>query len=323
MQSLIISQNFEPYFNLAIENHLFETSRDKNLLYLWRNSDVVVIGRFQNPWKECNLKKMEDDSVSLMRRDTGGGAVFQDIHNICFTFIGEVTEHNKDSYKEENTAKICAALATLGISAYGSGRNDILVNEQKISGAAYREKNGRYIHHGTLMVGTDLSRLAAYLNPDAKKLSAKGISSVRSRVTNLRAVDNTITMDLVIKALSDICITENPNLTPQFINTDILNTQPLLKTDYERLKSKEWRYGKTPHFTHSIDGRFDWGGIEIQLTVKNALIKEIDVYSDGLDTTLVPTLKTLLEQIRNTHYNTEKIAGILKTAGFEDIARLF
>lgn len=182
---LLLSESYDPWFNLAVEECIFkQMPADQRVLFLWRNDNTVVIGRAQNPWKECNTRKMEEDGVKLARRSSGGGAVFHDLGNTCFTFMAGKPEYNKTI----STQIILDGLSKAGIQATASGRNDLVVpladGERKISGSAYKETKDRGFHHGTLLINADLSRLANYLNPDPKKLQAKGITSVRSRVTN-------------------------------------------------------------------------------------------------------------------------------------------
>lgn len=183
---LLISDSYDPWFNLAVEECIFrQMPATQRVLFLWRNADTVVIGRAQNPWKECNTRRMEEDNVRLARRSSGGGAVFHDLGNTCFTFMAGKPEYDKTI----STSIVLNALNALGVSAEASGRNDLVVKtaegDRKVSGSAYRETKDRGFHHGTLLLNADLSRLANYLNPDKKKLAAKGITSVRSRVTNL------------------------------------------------------------------------------------------------------------------------------------------
>ncbi len=324
MKNLILSNSNNPFFNLALENNIFlnvEASNIKPTLYLWRNSDVVVIGRFQNPWKECNIEKMNDDEVVLMRRDTGGGAVFHDKQNLCFTFVGSTSEEN---YRAKNSMLVCTALATLGIIAEPSGRNDILVNGAKISGAAFREKDGKYIHHGTVLIGTDLTRLANYLNPDERKLSSKGISSVRSRVTNLRTIDPSITVEKVVDALfQTFCLEKKiTDVEIQKIDENFKDENKSLGLEFERLNSWDWRFGKSPSFTHLIEGRLEWGGIEINLVVKNAILEDFSVYSDALDVDFIKKLESVLETLKGKPYDVEILKHTLKEARFDDIALL-
>ncbi len=201
---LLISDSYDPWFNLAVEECIFrQMPATQRVLFLWRNADTVVIGRAQNPWKECNTRRMEEDNVRLARRSSGGGAVFHDLGNTCFTFMAGKPEYDKSV----STTIVINALAQLGVQASASGRNDLVVETaegpRKISGSAYRETMDRGFHHGTLLLNADLSRLANYLNPDKKKLQAKGITSVRGRVANLNDLRPGITHAQVCEAVMD------------------------------------------------------------------------------------------------------------------------
>lgn len=195
----------------------------QRVLFLWRNADTVVIGRAQNPWKECNTRRMEEDNVRLARRSSGGGAVFHDLGNTCFTFMAGKPEYDKTI----STSIVLNALNSLGVTAEASGRNDLVVKtpegDRKVSGSAYRETMDRGFHHGTLLLDADLSRLANYLNPDKKKLQAKGITSVRGRVTNLVELLPNITHEKICHALREafLRITANASrrkLSPRIIH---------------------------------------------------------------------------------------------------------
>lgn len=137
---LLISESFDPWFNLAVEETIFrQMSADQRVMFLWRNADTVVIGRAQNPWKECNTRRMDEDNVRLARRSSGGGAVFHDLGNTCFTFMAGKPEYDKTV----STQIIVDGLAQVGIAAQISGRNDLVLDTEnglrKISGSAYRE----------------------------------------------------------------------------------------------------------------------------------------------------------------------------------------
>lgn len=201
---LLISDSYDPWFSLAVEECIFrQMPATQRVLFLWRNADTVVIGRAQNPWKECNTRRMEEDNVKLARRSSGGGAVFHDLGNTCFTFMAGKPEYDKSV----STAIVVNALNQLGIKAEASGRNDLVVatpeGEKKVSGSAYRETMDRGFHHGTLLLSADLGRLANYLNPDRKKLQAKGIASVRGRVTNLNEFLPGITHQQICDAVTE------------------------------------------------------------------------------------------------------------------------
>lgn len=204
---LLLSDSYDPWFNLAVEDCIFREMTTQRVLFLWRNAETVVIGQAQNPWKECNTRRMEEDGIRLARRSSGGGAVFHDLGNTCFTFMAGKPEYDKSV----STNIILDALKRLGIDASASGRNDLVVQtaegERKISGSAYRETADRGFHHGTLLLNADLSRLANYLNPDVKKLQAKGITSVRSRVANLSEFVPDINHEQICEAVTAASLT--------------------------------------------------------------------------------------------------------------------
>ncbi len=324
MHKVILSESFDPFFNLSFENTLFNQLTPNNnepTLYLWRNSDVVVIGRFQNPWKECNINKLNDDKVHLMRRDTGGGAVFHDKQNLCFTFIGSTED---TEYRKNNTDLICKALKKLEIDAFSSGRNDIVSNNLKISGSAFREKEGKYIHHGTLLIGTDLTKLQNYLNPDKKKLESKGIESVRARVANLKDFNPSITVNSVENAIIEtFCNYYSLSFDKKhYIHKTLINESPELKEEYDRLSSWTWIFGKSPEFTHILEGRFPWGGIEINFLVKNAVIDDISIFSDSLDIEYINNLSNCLKSLIHRKYDIIDLKKLLSDNNFSDIATL-
>jgi lipoate-protein ligase A len=177
---VLISETFDPWFNIATEEWIFrDMDPSIQILFLWRNEKTVVIGRFQNPWSECNTQKMEEDGIKLSRRHSGGGAVFHDLGNTNFTFLSSKTSYSKDA----NNKIILNALKEFNIEAFTSGRNDILVatsdGDKKISGSAFKETKDRAFHHGTLLIDSDMTKLGLYLNPNIKKLQSKGLPFAR------------------------------------------------------------------------------------------------------------------------------------------------
>ena len=146
---VFLSDSTDPWFNLATEDWIFrDMDPSYQVLFLWRNAETVVIGRFQNPWTECDVEKMEADGIKLARRQSGGGAVFHDLGNTNFTFLSGADEYDK----ERNNRIITDALARFGITAEPSGRNDIIVEGRKVSGSAFKKKRDRAFHHGTMLI---------------------------------------------------------------------------------------------------------------------------------------------------------------------------
>ena len=262
---VLLSDITNPWFNLATEDWILrELDPSTRTLFLWRNDNTVVIGRHQNPWVECKVQKMEDDGIFLARRQSGGGAVFHDLGNTNFSFLSA-----RDGYDQEaNFRIIIDALAAFGIEVERSGRNDILTGGRKISGSAFRHTKERSFHHGTLLIDTDLGRLSDYLNPYAKKLVSKGTKSVRSQVANLNEFDASLNHDAVCSAVAESFFSYyGTRIEPELLDEATLRSIPSLDACYRQMADWDWRFGRAPDFSHHLETRFDWGGIDIHLDV--------------------------------------------------------
>lgn len=281
-----------PWFNLATENWIFrDLDPDTFTLYLWQNDNTVVIGSCQNPWVECKVEKMQADDVLLARRQSGGGAVFHDLGNTNFTFLSSAKNYHQD----DNFAIIIKALKSLGITAEKSGRNDILVDGRKVSGSAFRHSTKRSFHHGTLLVDANMSKLADYLSPNKLKLQAKGIKSVKSRVANLREfapeIDNEALCQAIIEAF---CQYHGQQAEVEWLDEATLSQIDSLHRYYQEFADWDWRFGKTPQFSHHLETRFDWGIIDWHLDVVKAKVHRSKIFSDALDVGLIELLESSL-----------------------------
>ena len=195
----VITTETNPYKNLALEEYLLkQVGETEVILYLWQNEKTIVIGKNQNPWKECKVAELEANGGRLVRRLSGGGAVFHDLGNLNFTFLA--TKENINVEKQLEV--IVRAVNHLGISAEKSGRNDITVEGRKFSGNAFYSEGNQSYHHGTILVNVDMSMLSRYLNVSKDKLVSKGVESVRSRVTNLTEYN----VDLDIQRMKEVLI---------------------------------------------------------------------------------------------------------------------
>ncbi|MCL2617239.1 MAG: lipoate--protein ligase, partial [Defluviitaleaceae bacterium] len=180
---LILNPFQEPAFNLALEEYLL-TQTNLELIMLWRNSRSVIIGNNQNTVEEIDADYVREREIAVVRRLSGGGAVFHDLGNINYTIIHKNNNNNFGGYAAF-TAPVCAYLKTLGVNAEFSGRNDLVIDGKKFSGSAQAVKNGRIMHHGCILFDADFGDLALSLRPKTEKIESKGIKSVRSRVTNV------------------------------------------------------------------------------------------------------------------------------------------
>lgn len=194
------TDNTYPYRNLAMEEYMTNHVPDGTcILFLWQNRHTVVIGRNQNCWKECRVDFLEEEGGYLVRRLSGGGAVFHDLGNLNFTFIVRKTDYDV----ERQLQVILEAVRRLGIQAEKTGRNDITVEGRKFSGNAFYQTGDCCYHHGTLLVHADKENMSRYLNVPREKLASKGVSSVKSRVANLDEFCPGLTVDRVKAALAE------------------------------------------------------------------------------------------------------------------------
>jgi lipoate-protein ligase A len=304
-----ITEETNPYKNLALEEYLLHNVReDECILYLWQNEKTVVIGRNQNPWKECRINQLNEAGGKLVRRLSGGGAVYHDLGNLNFTFLVTKDNYNVDRQLEV----IIKAVNNLGILAVKSGRNDITVEGKKFSGNAFYTMGNKCYHHGTILVNVDMADLSKYLNVSKTKLQSKGVASVKSRVTNLKDYNRDITIDKLKKELIN-AFGDVYGLKP--VEMDGANLpQEDLNSRAEKFSSWQWNYGRKIEFSDSIERRFSWGEIEIQFVVLGGIIKDCRVFSDALDTELFEELPKQLMGLKFTSKSINKALSNIRTS---------
>lgn len=293
--ALYESVSNDPHYNLAVEQYLLESAEDRCILYLWQNQNTVVIGRNQNPWKECRTTLLEEEGGHLARRLSGGGAVFHDLGNLNFTFLMPQADYDL----ERQLTVIQKAVCALGIPAEKSGRNDILTNGRKFSGNAFYKNGKQAYHHGTLLVDADMSKLSRYLNPSKAKLQSKGVDSVRSRVINLKEINPDLTIDMLKAALKD-AFCEVYGLPLQMLTeADLMESRIRELTAHN--ESWNWNFGQKIPFTCECEERFPWGSLHLQLQVDNGVIHQAKIYSDSMDWESIPELEKVLVGCRFEH----------------------
>lgn len=278
----IVSDQTEPYWNIAVENFLVE-SAECVTLYLWRNRRTVVIGQNQNPYSEVNVEALEADGGFLMRRKTGGGAVYHDDGNLNFSFVVPKALYDQ----QRQFSVIQRAVENFGLHTELSGRNDILAEGRKFSGNAFSKGRVNDLHHGTLLISGDMSDLAHYLKPKPAKLQKHGVASVRSRVVNLAELNPEITPESIAPRLKEAFLSEYSEYSENSENSDFseIIKRPEVRALHDHFASPEWKYGRWRTFTAQHSAQFDWGGVELALTVDESrgIITDVQIASDALD----------------------------------------
>lgn len=302
------STSVDPYRNLALEERLFNTVEpDSCVLYLWQNRRTVVIGRNQNARAQCRVDELSRDGGFLARRLSGGGAVFHDLGNLNFTFL--VRSDNYDLRRQLSV--ICEAVATYGIQAEISGRNDVLTEGRKFSGNAYYQHGDRRYHHGTLLVEVDKVAMMRYLTPDKAKLQAKGVESVRSRVVNLRELCPALTIDGLRAAMT----TALGRVYGLPVSTLPQPEEGELAEGRERFASFDWLYGQERSYTLETDViRFPWGCAQLCLKAEGGRITDGALYTDAMEADLADVVRHAL---LNQPFTPGAPAAALHTAGLQ------
>lgn len=289
----LLGSGTDPRRNLALEEYLTETVPDGTcILYLWRNAHTVVIGRNQNAWQECRTGELARDGGTLVRRLSGGGAVYHDLGNLNFTFALPTADY--DLARQQRV--LVAACRALGVAAEVSGRNDILADGCKFSGNSFYSHAGRSFHNGTLLVNVDLEKLGKYLTPSRLKLESKGVASVRSRVVNLSSLAPNITVTSLSRALI-AAFEEVYGLPASPLDVSALDEAELSRRA-ARFGSYEWVFGRSVPCTFSCAKRFAWGEITLQLAVENGLCADAAVWTDAMDASFASPLAAALRGCR-------------------------
>ena len=283
-----ITKNTMPYENLALEEHLMESVPENAVtLYLWQNKHTVVVGRNQNPWRECNVTKLEEDGGYFVRRLSGGGAVFHDMGNLNFTFLVRKQNYDIDLQLEV----ILRAVRSFGIAAEKTGRNDITVAGRKFSGNAFYKSGGFCYHHGTIMLSANLQSLSKYLNVSTEKLKSKGVASVRARVLNLAELAPELTVTKLQKALL-AAFAQVYGSAPIAVNAGEIDTARVGQLT-EKFASWGWNFGSKIDFSYELSRRFEWGEIQLQLAVKDGKVNDVAVFSDAMNADIIGQLSAL------------------------------
>jgi len=274
---LIINRSTNPAYNLALEEYAL-TKMNRDVIILWRNASAVIIGRNQNVLEEMDMNYIRDHDITVIRRQSGGGAVFHDLGNINYTVIHEMGKDDFSNYRKF-TAPICDFLQSLGVNAQLQGRNDLTINDMKFSGNAQAVKNGRIMHHGTIMFHADVAHLAGALRPNKTKIESKGVKSIRSRVTNVADhLPKPMDVEEFFERLAGYFRAHTQGIQEYRLTpADIVAVEQLVT---EKYGTWEWNIGRSPAYNYEKSIRFPFGIVDIRLTAEAGIIKELNIFGD-------------------------------------------
>ncbi len=257
--------------NLGLEEHLLRSLRG-DVFLLWRHRPAIIIGKYQHAYREINVESVQQKGLPVIRRMTGGGAVFHDLGNINFSFMRDAHADDEVSF-ERFLEPVIAFLRTLGVDAVFSGRNDITVDGMKISGNAQTRVGNRFLHHGTLLYGVAMGDLSGALKVHPLKIRSKGMKSVRSRVTNISEfLPNPPPVTAFMQSLYDFIAAHGQSyaLTGQ----DMAAAERIAAERYRRW---DWNYGENPGYKFSKTAKYAGGFILLQMNIADEVFDSIKI----------------------------------------------
>lgn len=302
-----------PYFNLALEEYIMKNFTD-NCFMLWINSPTVVCGRNQNTIEEVNVDYANKNNINIVRRMSGGGAVFHDLGNLNFTFIVNSEDYEVNDF-QFFSKPIIDTLDKIGIKSEFSGRNDITINNMKFSGNSQYRIGNRILHHGTLLFKADLGKASNVLNVKDIKFQSKSVKSVKSRITNIYDhLKDKITIEEFREILSDN-VMKNKNNNSQVYNLtdeDIKSVEKLIEEKYSKW---EWNFGVSPEYNFKKSIKTKGGIIEINLDVSDGYIEEAKIFGDFFGNKNINDIESLIIGKRHTK---EDILSVLENIKLDE-----
>jgi len=301
----VIDKNIDPWWNLAAEEYLFK-QLSVPIFRLWQNNNAIIIGHHQNAFAEINTEYVRSNGIKVVRRLTGGGAVFHDLGNINFTFIDNVTvSEDTSSMFARFTKPIIEALRELGVNAYLEGRNDLLIDGKKFSGNAVARYKNRLLQHGTLLFSASMADLSNALSSRPEKFTGKSVQSNRGRVTNISEhLEEQMPIENFIEYLHNFIAGERSGYSEyKYTEEDLREIEKLKEGKYSR---DSWNYGESPAYTYSKVVKFPAGLIELYLKVEKGRIEEVKIFGDYFFTKETDELENHIKGCRHSYEELKK-----------------
>jgi len=304
----------DPRYNLAFEEYCFKNlPKDEDYVILWINGPAIIVGKNQNTLEEVDSEYIKAHDIVVVRRITGGGAVYHDLGNLNFSIIKATGNYDEINFREYNIP-ILNALQKLNLNGELSGRNDMTIEGKKFSGIAQSIWNHRALNHGTLLFNTQLDVLSKALTVKQDKIVSKGIKSVRSRVTNIKPyLSEGLTMEnfkeLLLKYIFEFADAE----PSEYILSDE-ERAGIQKLYDEKYATWAWNYGRAPQFSYKNYKKFPFGGIEVRLDIKSGIIDKCKFYGDFFGSAGVEELESLLV---GKSYNEESLMPSVTTEALQ------
>lgn len=296
---LINNTNTNAYFNLAMEEYFLKNTNE-DIFLLWQNENSIIVGKNQNTLSEINYDYVKENNIKVVRRLSGGGAVFHDLGNINFTFIS--CNDNSFSDFKKFTMPIVEALKELNVHAEFSGRNDLLIDGQKFSGNAQYNYKNKVMHHGTLLFSSKINDLSNALKVKPSKFQGKSVKSVKSRVTNISShLDKKMTVLEFKDYLMDFINKRDEN--SHFYELNDKDVESINKLVEEKYSTWEWNFGYSPKYSLYNELKYPGGNVEFSLDVHDGLIKDIKFFGDFFGKEDISFIENKLRNVKHNEYS--------------------
>ena len=296
---LINNTNTNAYFNLAMEEYFLKNTNE-DIFLLWQNENSIIVGKNQNTLSEINYDYVKENNIKVVRRLSGGGAVFHDLGNINFTFIS--CNDNSFSDFKKFTMPIVEALKELNVHAEFSGRNDLLIDGQKFSGNAQYNYKNKVMHHGTLLFSSEINDLSNALKVKPSKFQGKSVKSVKSRVTNISShLDKKMTVLEFKDYLMDFINKRDDN--SHFYELNDKDIESINKLVEEKYSTWEWNFGYSPKYSLYNEVKYPGGNLEFSLDVHDGLIKDIKFFGDFFGKEDISFIENKLRNVKHNEYS--------------------
>ena len=296
---LINNTNTNAYFNLAMEEYFLKNTNE-DIFLLWQNENSIIVGKNQNTLSEINYDYVKENNIKVVRRLSGGGAVFHDLGNINFTFIS--CNDNSFSDFKKFTMPIVDALKELNVHAEFSGRNDLLIDGQKFSGNAQYNYKNKVMHHGTLLFSSEINDLSNALKVKPSKFQGKSVKSVKSRVTNISShLDKEMTVLEFKDYLMDFINKRDEN--SHFYELNDKDIESINKLVEEKYSTWEWNFGYSPKYSLYNELKYPGGNVEFSLDVHDGLIKDIKFFGDFFGKEDISFIENKLRNVKHNEYS--------------------
>lgn len=316
----IVNKSHNPAYNIALEAYAFRELRDEDELFiLWINEPTIVIGKHQNTIEEINKSYIDEHGIHVVRRLSGGGAVYHDLNNLNYTIISNKTQEGAFDFKTFSQPVI-ETLADLGVTATFTGRNDLEIDGKKFCGNAQAYFKGRMMHHGCLLFDVDMTVLGNALQVSKDKIESKGVKSVRARVTNiLDELPEKMTVEAFSEQLLNKIKEQYPDMTEYVLSeADLENIQNLANNQFA---TWDWTYGKSPDYTIKRSVRYPAGKLTSYVKVEKSVITGLKIYGDFFGIKNVSDIEEELIGIRYEYQDIlDKLQTIDTTKYFTNIA---